>query len=76
VTEDFLPQVLGERRDLALLFKKLATLRTDARLFTDADELQWHGPTERFATYCAQLGNPGLLARAEKASATRIGGVE
>jgi 5'-3' exonuclease len=74
--EDFLPQVLGERRDLALLFKKLATLRTDARLFTDADELQWHGPTERFASCCAQLGNPGLLARAEKASATRIGGVQ
>ena len=69
--EDFLPQVLGERRDLALLFKKLAALRTDARLFTDADELQWHGPTERFAACCAQMGNPGLLARAEKASATR-----
>ena len=74
--EDFPPQVLGERRDLALLFKKLATLRTDARLFTDADELQWHGPTERFATCCAQMGNPGLLVRAEKASAARIGNVE
>jgi 5'-3' exonuclease len=69
--EDFLPEVLGERRDLALLFKKLATLRTDARLFTDVDELQWHGPTERFATCCAQLGNPRLLVRAEKASRTR-----
>ena len=37
--EDFPPAVLGERRDLALLFKNLATLRTDARLFDDVDEL-------------------------------------
>ena len=37
--EDFPPAVLGERRDLALLFKNLATLRTDARLFNDVDEL-------------------------------------
>jgi 5'-3' exonuclease len=66
--EDFPPQVLGERRDVALLFKKLATLRTDARLFTDVDELQWHGPTERFSAWCARMGDPRLLARAHKAS--------
>jgi 5'-3' exonuclease len=70
--EDFPPQVLGERRELALLFKKLATLRTDARLFTDVDELQWHGPTERFSTCSARLGNPRLLVRADKAPATRL----
>ena len=69
--EDFPAEALGERRDLALLFKKLATLRTDARLFTDLDELQWHGPTERFSTCCARLGNPRLRVRADKASATR-----
>jgi hypothetical protein len=39
--EDFPPAVLGERRDLALLFKDLATLRTDARLFEDVDELRF-----------------------------------
>jgi len=33
------PEILGERRDQALLFKKLATLRTDARLFGNVDEL-------------------------------------
>jgi 5'-3' exonuclease len=38
--EDFPPAVLGERRELALLFKNLATLRTDARLFSDIDELK------------------------------------
>ena len=33
-------------RDLALLFKDLATLRTDARLFGDVDEVRWRGPTK------------------------------
>ena len=69
--EDFPPPVLGERRDLALLFKKLATLRTDARLFADVDELRWRGPTRRFPACCAQLDNPRLLARAGKAFATQ-----
>jgi 5'-3' exonuclease len=69
--EDFPPPVLGERRDLALLFKKLATLRTDARLFADVDELRWRGPTQRFPACCAQLDNPRLLARADKAFATQ-----
>ena len=69
--EDFPTQALGERRDLALLFKKLATLRTDAALFTNVDELRWHGPTERFAPCVARIGDPRLLARAEKAFTTR-----
>jgi 5'-3' exonuclease len=69
--EDFPAEALGERRDLALLFKKLATLRTDAPLFTDVDELQWHGPTEKFSTCAARIGDPRLLARADKAFATR-----
>jgi 5'-3' exonuclease len=68
--EDFPAQVLGERRDLALLFKKLATLRADAPLFADVDELQWRGPTERFSTCAARIGDPRLLARADKALAT------
>jgi 5'-3' exonuclease len=67
--EDFPPDVLGERRELALLFKTLATLRSDAPLFADVDELQWQGPTERFATCAARIGDPRLLARARKASA-------
>ena len=69
--EDFPAEALGERRDLALLFKKLATLRTDAPLFADVDELQWHGPTERFSTCAARIGDPRLLARADKAFAAR-----
>jgi 5'-3' exonuclease len=69
--EDFPAEALGERRGLALLFKKLATLRTDAALFADIDELQWHGPTERFSACAARIGDPRLLARADKAFATR-----
>ncbi len=67
--EDFPPQLLGERRDLALLFKRLATLRTDAPLFTNVDELRWRGPTRTFADCAARLGDARLLARAEKAFA-------
>src|SRR5215471_9070119 len=54
--EDFPPQVLGERGALALLFKKLATLRTDVPLFRDVDELRWRGPTENFSSCCERLG--------------------
>src|SRR5690606_21767346 len=51
--ESFPPSVLGEgRRAKALLFKTLATLRTDADLFDDVDELRWRGPTPEFAA-CA-----------------------
>ena len=37
-----------DSRDLALLFKDLATLRTDAPLFRDVDELRWRGRTSEF----------------------------
>src|SRR5450432_638099 len=46
--ENFPPAVLGKDRELALLFKDLATLRTDARLFAKVEELRWRGPTEAF----------------------------
>jgi 5'-3' exonuclease len=69
--EDFPPQILGERRDLALLFKRLATLRTDAPLFADVDELRWRGPTDSFTECAERLGDPRLLARARQAAATR-----
>ncbi len=68
--EDLPPQTLGERRALALLFKQLATLRTDAPLFADVDELRWRGPTDRFAVRAERLGDPRLLVRAQQAVAT------
>ena len=59
----------GERKALALLFKKLATLRTDAPLFTNVDELQWRGPTPQFAKYALErLGDERVAQRAAKAA--------
>jgi 5'-3' exonuclease len=65
--EDFPAEVLGEHLALALLFKNLATLRTDAKLFDSVDELQWRGPTAEFASICDRLGIPNVYMRAEQA---------
>jgi len=64
--EAFPAEVLGDRRDLAVLFKKLATLRTDASLFRNAEELRWRGPTSAFAAWAERIGAPRLLERARK----------
>jgi len=64
--ETFPPTVLGEQRDRALLFKTLATLRTDAPLFHDVDELRWRGPTGAFAAWTDRLGDPRLWERSRK----------
>jgi 5'-3' exonuclease len=69
--EDFPPEVLGERRDLALLFKKLATLRHDAPLFNNVNELRWSGPTATFPNYAERFGEDRVVARAAKAAAGR-----
>ena len=67
--EQFPSEALGDRRDLALLFKKLATLRTDAPLFSNVDELAWRGPTASFPGFAARFGDDRLVARATKAAA-------
>ncbi len=61
--EEFPREVLGERRDLALLFKDLATLRTSAAVFREVDELCWRGPTPAFAACAGHLGDGRLLDR-------------
>ena len=66
--EAFPPTVLGTNRDAALLFKKLATLRTDAPLFADVDELAWRGPTPAFAAWAERVRDPRILERSLKAS--------
>ena len=60
--ESFPPDVLRDR-DLALRFKDLATLRTDAPLFGEIDELRWRGPAPTFAACVEQLGDARLLQR-------------
>ena len=54
---------------LALLFKDLATLRQDAPLFRDFDELAWRGPAPAFAAWAERLENVRLLDRARAAQA-------
>lgn len=66
--EDFPPEVLGEKREHALLFKDLATLRTDAPLFANVEELRWRGPTDAFPSVAAQIGDERLLERALRAA--------
>ena len=66
--EDFPPAVLGSKRELALLFKDLATLRSDAKLFKNVEELRWRGPTEAFAAVTEQIADKGLLERALRAA--------
>jgi 5'-3' exonuclease len=61
--ENFPSNILGEQRDLALLFKKLATLRTDAPLFKKVDTLRWRGATPDFAAWTEKMEAPRLLDR-------------
>ena len=69
--EDFPESALGdERRAQALLFKTLATLKTDAPLFKNVDEIQWRGPQPDFAERAAEIGDARLLERARKAPAS------
>ena len=75
--ENFPPAVLGDKLELALLFKTLATLRTDAPLFSDVDELRWRGPTSGFAEFAQRFGETRIVERslrAASASAAPAGG--
>ncbi len=64
--ETFPAHVLGDRRTQALLFKKLATLESGAKLFRNVDTLRWRGPTAAFAAWADRLAAPGLLKRCER----------
>ena len=46
---------LARERDRVLLFRTLATLRTDIALFESVDDLRWSGPTPAFAPLAARL---------------------
>lgn len=70
--ESFPKELLAGQRKQALLFKRLATLRTDAPLFKNVDELQWHGPTRAFAAFTTEMGDARLLERAHAAAAKII----
>jgi 5'-3' exonuclease len=70
--ENFPAAVLGDSLAQALLFKDLATLRTDAALFMDADDLRWNGATGDFPSWTERLQSPRLLDRCRKAEKAAV----
>ncbi len=66
-----LAEVLRKHWDLALLFRELATLRTDIDVFADVEELRWSGPGSEFEALARELGAPELATRAFALATTR-----
>jgi 5'-3' exonuclease len=62
-----LADTLVRQRELAFLFRTLATLRTDIPVFENVDELEWKGPTSDFEKLASRLDaaaeGPGLMKR-------------
>jgi 5'-3' exonuclease len=68
-----LARTLTEQRDRALLFRSLATLRTDVPLFQNVEDLQWRGPTPAFEAFAARFDAAVRRTRTEAASGPRGG---
>ena len=60
---------LRANMELAVLFRTLATLRTDEPLFEDVDEIRWRGPQPGFAACMEKMGGGRVLDRATRAAA-------
>jgi 5'-3' exonuclease len=63
-----LSQSLFSAWDNALLFRTLATLRTDIPVFNSVDDLLWRGPKAEFENYCRKIKSDALLKRANSPS--------
>ena len=66
--------VLRDQFELALLFRRIATVETDAPVSESVDELRWTGPPDQdaFAAMCDKLDAPNLLRRSS-ALVARLG---
>lgn len=62
---------LQDQFDLALLFRRIATIELDAPTVGSVDELEWTGPRPDFAEVCELIDAPGLVVRAERLAAAR-----
>ena len=67
-----LAETLRGQRDLALLFKDLATLRTSVRVRASADRLRWTGPKRTLKRVAERLRAPELFERARELAASRV----
>ena len=65
-----LSAALRENFELALLFRRIATVETDVDVGR-IDEWEWHGPTPDFEDWAVAVGEPGLAERAGRLAATR-----
>ena len=61
--EQFPSDILKDNSERALLFKRLATLRIDAPLFGDVEELRWRGATPSFASLAEKIGAARVAQR-------------
>jgi 5'-3' exonuclease len=66
-----LAATLAAQRERAMLFRTLATLRTDAPVGAGVDALRWSGPSPDFAAWSERLGAPELHERASRLAAVR-----
>ena len=60
-----LAATLAREWEQALLFRRLATLRTDIELFKDVEELRWNGHTAEFAEIKARLDSARTVRKAK-----------
>ena len=61
--EQFPADVLGDSYPQAIMFKSLATLRVDAPLFEDVDQLRWNSPGKSFGSMAEKIGDTRLAER-------------
>ena len=61
---------LEEHRELAVLFRRLATLRTDVPVFETVNDLRWRGPTPQFESTAQRLGVSAIWDRARRLGVT------
>ena len=66
-----LAATLATERDLALLFRRIATVRTDAPVSDSVDELCWRGPHHGFEDLCNDIGAGALFERVMNLAAYR-----
>ena len=67
-----LAATLSRERERAVLFRTLATLRTDVALFDNVDQLRWDGPTPAFAALAARLDAARTEARRGEPRSSRV----
>ena len=70
--ENFPAALLGDQLTQALLFKNLATLRTDAALFKDVNDLRWNGPKTAFRSLTERMQASAVLDRCLKAEKAAV----